>query len=194
MQVTADMDGVQESLMLQLEDALTQIVKLKADLAAANKATSTAQALLDKAAQERDAAKASAGEPWVLVMMSAGKAAGQHEQHAAAHCHPLQRTAHCCRCAGTPAALRALASTQGAPCRHARTCQPCLPCPSADELRIQASQLAAEARETSEQLSGLQETLEQVSTEKGATSEELASCRGDLSKATGEPSWMAGWL
>lgn len=92
-----------------------------------------------------------------------------------------------------PAAWHVIALTQGAPCCHAHTCQPCLPCPSADELRIQASQLAAEARETSEQLSGLQETLQQVNTEKGATSEELASCRGDLSKATGEPNWLAGW-
>ena len=48
--------------MLQLEDALRQVEQLKADLAAANKATGTAQALTDKAVQERDAAKAASGE------------------------------------------------------------------------------------------------------------------------------------
>ena len=90
MQVTAEMDGVQENLMLQLEDALTQIVKLKSDLAAANKATSTAQALLDKAAQERDAAKASAGEPLDVGCDVRRRGGGQHEQHAGRASPPLQ--------------------------------------------------------------------------------------------------------
>ena len=48
--------------MSQLEDALTQVAKLKADLSAANKATGTAQALADRAVQERDAAKTASGE------------------------------------------------------------------------------------------------------------------------------------
>ena len=55
-QAAAEMDGVRESLMLQLQDALAQNLKLKADLAASNKATATAQALADGAVQERDAA------------------------------------------------------------------------------------------------------------------------------------------
>ena len=56
------MDDLTENLMGQLEDALKQVATLKADLTAAAKATATAQALLDKAVQERDAAKEASGE------------------------------------------------------------------------------------------------------------------------------------
>ena len=47
------------------------------------------------------------------------------------------------------------------------------------------SQLRAEVIEARDQLAGLQETLAQANEEKDATSKELASCRDELSKATG---------
>lgn len=65
------------------------------------------------------------------------------------------------------------------------------PAPCAEALRQQVSQLRAEAKESQEQLSGLQETLAQANGEKEATGKELASCRDGLSKATGERGWAA---
>lgn len=64
----------------------------------------------------------------------------------------------------------------------------------AETLRQEGSQLRAEAIETRDQLAGLQETLAQVNEEKDATSKELASCRDELSKATGVLDHMAGRL
>ena len=61
-QATAEIDDVRESLMLQLQDALAQNLKLQASLTAANKATVAAQAMADKAVEERDAAKDASGE------------------------------------------------------------------------------------------------------------------------------------
>jgi len=63
------------------------------------------------------------------------------------------------------------------------------PAPCAESLRQEVSQLKAEAKESEEQLSGLQETLAQANGEKEATGAELVSCRAELSKATGERGW-----
>jgi len=56
--------------MLQLEDALQQVEELKASLAAANKAAATAQALADRAVQERDTARTAAGEDCAACSMA----------------------------------------------------------------------------------------------------------------------------
>ena len=234
-QATAEIDDIKASLMLQLEDALRQVSQLKADLAAANKATATAQAQADQAVQQRDDAKATSGEHFKTL--STLSTLSTLLARLAAACMAVASYPHGCQRArsgiGQEAGLfwplrKWLARSWPQPGRRCRsrchpaclTCLPALPVcppvhnqampingreacihwpgpapgPCAESLRQLVSQLRAEAKEAGEHLSGLQQTLDHTAEEKSATSAELASCRAELSKATGQCGWVACWL
>lgn len=222
-QATAEIDDIKASLMLQLEDALRQVSQLKADLAAANKGTATAQALADKAVQQRDDAKAASGEHFehfvsqagggmhgcgqLSAWLSAGKVRhwtggwpvlASAQMAVSSWPQPGRR----CRSRCHPACLTCLPALPVCPPEHNQAMpingrEACihLPCPApspcAESLRQLVSQLRAEAKEAGEHLSGLQQTLDHTTDEKNATAAELASCRAELSKATGE-CWVGG--